>query len=296
MHDTANGHGSPPNDRERRRHLLHGVSRRVILLYSAAVGILAGILAVAFQKSVEAAERLSILVGQTVGHSTLLIAGFAGASAVIAGIASYLVGRFAPEAGGSGIPHIKAALLHLRIIRPIRIIVAKFLGGLAALAVRMSLGREGPTVKMGASLGKLMGVLLKAPKRSRGALVSAGAGAGLAAAFNAPLAGFIFVMEELKREMSPITYGTALVASVCSVAVTRYLLGQEPSFHLPNPAPPPLVALAPIAVFGILAGIAGVAFNRALLASLALRTKLKAPRWLAGLVVGALSGILLLKF
>src|SRR5579862_6260828 len=296
MHDTANGHGSPPNDRERRRHLLHGVSRRVILLYSAAVGILAGILAVAFQKSVEAAERLSILVGQTVGHSTLLIAGFAGASAVIAGIASYLVGRFAPEAGGSGIPHIKAALLHLRIIRPIRIIVAKFLGGLAALAVGMSLGREGPTVQMGASVGKLMGVLLKAPKRSRGALVSAGAGAGLAAAFNAPLAGFIFVMEELKREMSALTYGSALIASVCSVGVTRYLEGEHPSFNLPSPGVPPLSVLPYAAILGVVAGVGGVLFNRALMVALDIRQRLKVPRSVYGAVVGFASALVIVYF
>jgi CIC family chloride channel protein len=160
----------------------------------------------------------------------------------------------------------------------------------------MSLGREGPTVQIGASIGKLVGDVLKIPKRSYGALIASGAGAGLAAAFNAPLAGFLFVMEELKREMSPITYGTALLGSVCSVAVTRYLLGQSPSFQLVSPEVPPLIALFPILLLGGIAGLIGIAFNRGLLGVLVVRDKLKCPKWLAGLIVGVVSGLLLIYF
>jgi CIC family chloride channel protein len=210
--------------------------------------------------------------------------------------AAWSTGKYAPEAGGSGIPHIKAVLLHIRVIRPVKLILVKVGAGLLALGAGMSLGREGPTVQIGAAFGKLLGDILKVPKRSYGALIAAGSGAGLAAAFNAPLAGFLFVMEELKRDMSPVTYGTALLGSVCSVAVTRYLLGQAPSFQLSSPDVPPLSALVPIVFLGALAGLAGILFNRALLGVLNLRDKTKCPRWAAGLAVGALSGLLLVYF
>ena len=78
------------------------------------------------------------------------------------------------------------------------------------------------------------------PRRSRIQLIAAGAGAGLAAAFNAPLAGFIFVIEELQRELSPLTYGTALIAAVIADIVTRTLTGQLPSFHITGYPMPPL--------------------------------------------------------
>ena len=213
-------------------------------------------------------------------------------TAAIGCLAAWITERFAPEAAGSGIPHIKAVLLHLRTLRAARVIAVKMVAGLLALASGMSLGREGPTVQIGAAVGKLTGDLFRVPRRSYSALIAAGSGAGLAAAFNAPLAGFLFVMEELRREMSPIAYGTALLASVCSVAVTRYLLGQAPSFVMPSPGPAPLIALGPIAVFGVIAGFAGVAFNRALMGALTIREKLKAPRWAAGLVVGAMAAVL----
>ncbi len=85
---------------------------------------------------------------------------------------------------------------------------------------------------------------------------------GLAAAFNAPLAGFIFVIEELQRELSPLTYGTALIAAVIADIVTRTFTGQLPSFHITGYPMPPLSALPLFAVLGVLAGLMGVAFNQ----------------------------------
>lgn len=208
-------------------------------------------------------------------------------------IGAALIARHVPESGGSGIPHIKAALLHLKIIRPGRLLIAKFLGGLTALITGMSMGREGPTIQMGGAIGKLVGDQLRAPKRARGALVAAGAGAGLASAFNAPLAGFLFVMEELKREMSALTYGSALVASVCAVAVTRYIAGETPSFVLPSPGPAPLAVLPLTAVLGAVAGLGGVLFNRVLIAGLNVRKRFSVSPLAAGAIAGGLGALAL---
>ena len=221
--------------RLRQREKLHQEERHLHLVRAAIVGVLAGVLGVTYQVAVAHAEDYSSTVA-TSAHAggwiycVLMVLG----AALIGGAGAYVIGRYAPESGGSGIPHIKAALLHLRIIRPIGLITAKFFGGLAALFVGMSFGREGPTVQMGASVGKFVGDKMNVSRRGRSSLIAAGAGAGLAAAFNAPLAGFLFVMEELRREMSALTYGSALVASVCAVAVTRYIAGVRPQFH---PAP-----------------------------------------------------------
>ena len=264
---------------------------------AALVGVIAGVLAVLYQLAVEQVGAFSLATaGRAVHWSAIGQAGFVGCTALVGCLASFLIGQYAPESGGSGIPHIKAALLHLRQIRPVPLVIAKFLGGLAGLLAGMSFGREGPTVQMGSCAGKYVGDVLKVPARSRDSLIAAGAGAGLAAAFNAPLAGFLFVMEELKREMSAITYGSALIASVCAVAVTRYTLGQKPSFQLSSPGGAPLSVLPQVAILGLLAGLAGVLFNKTLILGLDIRSKFHISRWQFGLVVGGLSGLSLLYF
>ncbi len=282
---------SPKSDREAKRHLLHREEKSVQLFRAGVVGVLAGLLAVAYQLSVAQVEALAGSLANlaktwpVVGPILLILS-----TILLGGISSGLIARFAPESGGSGIPHIKAALLHIRVIQPIRLIFAKFAGGLAALMTGMSFGREGPTIQMGASVGTWVGQVMRVPKRSRDSLVSAGAGAGLAAAFNAPLAGFLFVMEELKREMSAITYGSALIASVASVAVTRMLLGQHNSFSLVFRGETPLRVLPQVAVLGAVAGILGVLFNKCILGVSEVRIRLRMPKWMFGGLVGGLAG------
>jgi CIC family chloride channel protein len=213
--------------------------------------------------------------------------------AVLGSLAGWLTERLCPEAGGSGIPHVKAVLMNLRRIRPLRLIPVKISGGLLALAAGMSLGREGPTIQIGAAVGKLVARLTRAPRRSHNTLIAAGAGAGLAAAFNAPLAGFIFVMEELKREMSPLTYGAALISSVCAVAVSRLTFGQGASFVLSNPSPVPLRGLPIVILLGILAALFGVAFNVLTLELINLRERVHLRRWQAGALVGFVASLCL---
>jgi CIC family chloride channel protein len=297
MNSGRHGSESAREDRLKRREALYRKERHYHLLRAAAVGLLAGALAVAYELAVGFVESTAT----DAAHAGLRSGFFTCAAlvlcaAALGGVASHLIDRYSPESGGSGIPHIKAALLHLRVVRPIRIIVAKFVGGLAALLTGMSFGREGPTVQMGACVGKIVGDLFQVSRRGRSSLLASGAGAGLAAAFNAPLAGFLFVMEELRREMSALTYGSALVASVCAVGVTRYLVGVRSSFVLPDPGVPALRILPLIAILGVVCGFGGVLFNKALMGGLELRAKLKAPAWAVGAVVGGLAAIALLKF
>jgi CIC family chloride channel protein len=120
-------------------------------------------------------------------------------------------------------------------------------------------------------------------------LVASGAGAGLAAVFNAPLAGFIFTLEELRRPLSVSTYSGTLVAVICSVMVARGLTGQLPAFAVRGYPPPPLESFPLVLLIGVVAGLLGVAFNRGLLGLHRLFLGIRAvPAWaLPGLVLAA---------
>lgn len=279
-------------DRARVRELLIRERHQVQLVRAAAVGAFAGLLSVAFQLAVSGVDSVARGLAHSLsefGFWAWVLLGLVGA--LMGGFAAWATVTFAPSASGSGIPHVKAVLMNLRSLNPLRLIPVKFVGGLLAIGTGMSLGREGPTIQMGAAIGRLLGDALKVPKRAYTALIAAGAGAGLASAFNAPLAGFLFVMEELKREMSPLTYGTALIGSVSGVAVSRFLVGQNPSFVLPQTAAPPLRALPLMAVQGVLIGLAGVLFNRLLLSGVKRSRSTQLPKWVLGAVVGAVAGI-----
>ena len=121
-------------------------------------------------------------------------------------------------------------------------------------------------------------------------LVASGAGAGLAAVFNAPLAGFIFTLEELRRPMSVATYSGSLVAVMCSVMVARALTGQLPDFEVRGYPPPPLESFPLVLLIGVVAGLLGVLFNRGLLGMHRLFLGIRAvPAWcLPGLVLAAI--------
>ena len=263
------------------------------------VGLLVGGLAVIFHATVDrlAAFRTSFVAGAFDGSTViqtvtawlslgverlpaalggkldpLVLARFAlTAAAVIACmvIARWLVRRFAPEAAGSGVQEIEGTLLGLRHMRWRRVLAVKFVGGVLALGAGFVLGREGPTVQMGgaAALGLAKGARCTAGE-SR-ALLAAGAGAGIAAAFNAPIAGALFVAEELRRE-APYNfqgYHAVLIACVIATLMTQALAGVGPELRLPMSTPD--LAHYPFYLgLGVLLGAAGVLFNRLLVGGL----------------------------
>ncbi|MGQ9778919.1 MAG: H(+)/Cl(-) exchange transporter ClcA [Bacillota bacterium] len=201
--------------------------------------------------------------------------------------------RRAPEAAGSGIPHVEAVLAHEDSMVWWRVLPVKFIGGLLAITAGLSLGREGPTVQMGAASGQAMSRAMRCPPHEELQLIACGAGAGLSAAFNAPLAGVVFVLEELRRNFSPYVLGGALVASCTANALCLALLGQGSIFRLSEPALLPLSSLPCFFVFGLVLGLLGTVFNSSLLATLAMADRF--PRLSPGAKAGlaaALAGIL----
>ena len=277
---------------ERRRQALIRESRRHQFVRAALVGIIAGFMGVLFQLALVGAENLRHRSVEAMrSHAVLGVLTMMAACSLLAGASTWLTARFAPEASGSGIPHVKEVLLGLRQMRWIRMILVKFIGGFLGLAAGLSLGREGPTIQIGAATGRGVAEKLGVPKRSYKTLISCGAGAGLSAAFNAPLAGFLFVIEELQRELTPITYGAALIASVAADAMTRVLLGQHSAFHITGYPTPPMSALPLLALLGIIVGFLGVGFNRSLTGALDLAERRKLHPAVKGMLVGAAAGL-----
>lgn len=209
----------------------------------------------------------------------------------VGGLVGWMTIRFAPEAAGSGIPHLKGALLHVRKLDWRRLIPIKFVGGVLGIGAGLSLGREGPTVQMGAAVARALAGPLRTPPADVPQLFSAGAGAGLAAAFNAPLAGLVFVVEELNRELSSRTAAGALIAAVCATVLSQWLSGDTPAFAAYGLASLSLKAFPAVIIVGLLGGVCGVLFNKSLLQSLHWASRIEyVPRWtlpgLAGLTVG----------
>lgn len=242
--------------------------RRQLLLQAVPVGLAAGWLAVLFYTLLSNAERLrtSMIVWAQQypawGWLLPVLWGVVGATLSVA-----LVMRYAPEASGSGIPHLRGVLQHVSGFHW-RVLPVKFIGGVLAIGGGMALGREGPSVQIGSIAGDALARLFKLSLKDRLILVTAGAGAGLSAAFNAPLSGVVFVLEELRRDFHPTVFGAALIASLTGNFVTGAMLGTHSVFKVPAYDVPPLGTLPLFALLGVLAGLLGVVFNRSLIGSL----------------------------
>lgn len=267
----------------------------VLALLSLVVGIAAGFIGILFHLTLDHVEHLrAALVARA--HTDGVFGGmlFVALCAVAISLTVWCVSRLAPQASGSGIPHVEAVLNG--IAPPARIILVpiKFIGGTLAIGSGLALGREGPSVQMGASIAYWIGQQCKRSDVDCRVLLAAGAGAGLATAFNAPLAGALFVLEELMRKFETRTAIAALGASVTAICVARLFLGNRLDFHVEGVAALDTAAILLCILLGALAGIVGVLYNRIILASMALMNRCEryhpALRGaLAGIVIGVLA-------
>ena len=215
------------------------------------------------------------------------------ACAAATACAAWLVRRFAPRASGSGIPHTELVLKGELPPAPFRLIPVKFIGGVLAIGAGLALGREGPSVQIGAGLADLVGKMFRRNWPDCRVLIAAGAGAGLATAFNAPLAGAVFVLEELVRRFETRIGIAALGASATAMSVARYFLGNRPEFLVPQLPYPSAQTQILFLALGIVAGIAAIAYNRTLLATIGLSDRFhRLPAELRAGVIGAAVGLL----
>lgn len=268
--------------------------RRWIFPRAALVGLCAGGIALAFRVALSSTDtlrnRLIEWSHQQPAWGWLCPVLFTMTGALLSVL---LVRRFAPEASGSGIPHLEAVLQRFRSLDWRRVLPVKFFGGILAIGGGLALGREGPTVQMGGAVGDAIARFLKVSSRERLVMISSGAGAGLAAAFNAPLSGLVFVLEEVRRDFQPIVFGAAFVAAVVADIIARVGAGQFPIFPVPSYDPLPLFSLPFFALLGIAAGLLGVLFNRGLIKTVRFYARIpKKLVWPAIAATGAAAGLL----
>ncbi|WP_107669373.1 H(+)/Cl(-) exchange transporter ClcA [Cyanothece sp. BG0011] len=267
-----------------------------LLLWAALVGILTGGVGTLFQVAVSQVIQGRKYLLQLVKNDAVLNWLVPTVlSAIMVYLAFGLMRRLAPETGGSGIPQIEGFLDGLLPIRWQWVLPVKFLGGLLALGSGMVLGREGPTIQMGGSIGKMVGSYFRSSGEQIKILVAAGAGAGLASAFNAPLAGILFVNEEMRPNFKDriSSYRAVALASVMATIVVRVFLGQGADIKITKFEAPPLVSLLGFALLGICLGIIGYVFNLCLFRTLDWFSNQRGLSYLVtGLYVGAAIGFL----
>jgi CIC family chloride channel protein len=259
-----------------------------------AVGALAGIVGSAFHAALGAADvvRDAVLAWAHLhpGPGWLAPALFAAAAAYLSRL---LVRRFAPQAAGSGVQHVEAVVRGVAVSPGAAVLPVKFVGGLLALGSGLALGREGPTVQMAATIGHLWARAFRLRAGESRVLLAAGAGAGLAAAFNAPLAGAIFVFEELLRRFELRIAVATLCACSAALAVMRVLVGDRLAFSVP----PIAIELFPgyfmILVLGGVVGVLGVVYSRMVVAGLDLAERMhRVPPEIVAAVIGGGVGLL----
>lgn len=266
------------------------------MLLAAIVGAGIGFIGGAFRLS------LTVLSNQrTVGILWLHHHGFASSgwiapiviSGLAAAVAVYLTFKLAPQGSGSGIQRIESVLkTHLKAAPP-WLLPVKFIGGALGIGGGLALGREGPIVQMGGTIGRTISDLFKRFVREPWTLIAAGSGAGLAVAFNAPLASTVFVLEELMHRFSARVFCATLIACITGALVLRWMLGSHAQFlslHLAGPAD---ITLPNFLLLGILAGLFGVGFNVSLIA--VIRASDRLTRWpvgAKGAIAGAVTGFI----
>jgi CIC family chloride channel protein len=211
-------------------------------------------------------------------------------------VVTALVTNFAPEARGHGVPEVMDAIYYKEgVIRPV-VAAVKSLASALSIGSGAAVGREGPIIQIGASLGSSIGQLLGIAPWQRITLVAAGAGAGIAATFNTPIGGVMFAIELMMPEVSVRTFLPVALSTGTATFVGNWFLGPQPAFAVPLlPAlghhPSSMIALGLYALLGAVMGVAAAAFVRGLSAAEDVFERIKNPylRHTAGmLLVGVL--------
>lgn len=258
----------------------------VFLVLTILLGVVGGLSAVLFSLAIDATRN--VLFGGAPSTWRLLAV-----PTLVSLVTGYLLAKFFNDARGSGVPQTEAAYhLHQGVI-PGRVVLGKFLTGALCVGSGHSMGREGPSVQIGAGVASVLGQWLRLSPARVKSLVPIGAAAALSAAFNTPVAAVLFALEEIIGDMNAALIGSTVVASVTAVIVERSILGNEPLFrvpayHLVHPA-----ELIGYAVLGVVGGIVSVFFCKLLLRTRGLFKRM--PGWtrtfqpaIGGLAIGVI--------
>jgi CIC family chloride channel protein len=264
------------------------------LVQAALYGLVAGLTAVSFEVAITLVYTATIFRFSTWGTWPFLGASFL-VVVTTSLLSGFLLAYGAPDAAGSGIPQTKLAFWKDFGWIPWRVLAVKFVAGVLAIGGGASLGREGPSVQLSAAAASNFSALLGVAKTGRRRPTAAGSAAGLAAAFNTPLAAIAFVLEEILGDLNSVLLGSVVVAAVLGAVVVHAILGSHPAFDLPviEATTWRAHALAPVAA--LLAALLGVCFQ---VCALGLRKKFLTsrlsaiPAWMRPACGGLLTWVL----
>lgn len=236
-----------------------------IIIDGIVLGLIVGLITVAFRVCISYATEIRGGVFEFLKNSNQVYTAGWFIVLVFAGIIMGVLVKKAPNIQGSGIPQVKGFILRQIRFDWFKEIILKFFGSIISLGFGLSLGREGPSVQLGANSGLGLSKILKRSRLEEKYLVTAGASAGLAAAFNAPLAGVMFALEELHKNFSPIILTCVMGAAITANMVSEIFFGLEPVFNFTNVVELPLEYYGFIIILGIIAGLGGKLFNFSLM-------------------------------
>ena len=268
----------------------NSIDSRYALLEACIIGVFSAIAALIIKEGVGWLGGWRLQAAQNYGAGWVLpLAGLG-----FGWLAGWIIERFAPSAAGGGIPQVKAALARYPIELSGKVALAKLVGTVLILGGGFTLGRRAPTVHIGAALAAQLSSWLPTSPEHRRQMIAAGAAAGLAAGFTTPIAGVLFVVEELMRDVSGLTLETAIAASFVGAVVSLFL--QTTNLNLSHSLAQGLsiqfsVTEIPWYIFlGILAGALGALFNRGILWAKIIHHRLNlSMAWRVGLT-GLISG------
>jgi CIC family chloride channel protein len=261
---------------------------QLFVAVSIVVGILAGLSAVLFTVTIQRAGR--IFFGLDPSAVRLLLI-----PSVVSVFTGFLLVRVFPGVRGSGIPQSESAYHLDGGIMPARAPFGKFITGVLCIGSGHSMGREGPSVQIGAGLSSAVGQWLRLPPERIKDLLPVGAAGALAAAFNTPVSAVIFSLEEIVGDMNAPLLGSAVIASVASVIVERSILGNESLFRVPTYQLVHPLELLAYAALGVIGGLLSLVFCKGLLAMRAAFQRLPASTLMLQPAIGGIAiGVLLI--
>ena len=238
--------------------------RYSLVLEGIAVGILAGLVISLFRWLLSNAE---ILLANILAFGQRN-AWFIPVWFVILTVAALIVNQllhWAPLISGSGIPQVEGEMQGMIKQKWWRVLIAKFFGSLLTIGAGLSLGREGPSIQLGAMVGKGFAKITRRIKMEERLLLTCGASAGLSAAFNAPLAGVLFSLEELHKNFSPEVLLSTMAASISANFISANVFGLQPVFTFQIQQHIPLHTYGTVILLGILLGLLGAGYNLSLI-------------------------------
>ncbi|MBU0279323.1 ClC family H(+)/Cl(-) exchange transporter [Gemella sp. zg-1178] len=243
--------------KKRRREIF---SESSLLFDGIIVGIMAGIVGVIYRLMIAYSEKVIYFFENNIWSNKIYILYLILFLLVMGFLSAYMVKK-EPYSSGSGIPQVVAEVTGRIDTRPFRILFYKMFGGFFAALGGLSLGREGPSIQLGAMSGKLVSKLLRRDSVKENYLLTCGASAGLSVAFNAPLAGVMFSIEEIHKNISKKLVVSCFASAVVADVISQYVFGFEAIFKFSNLASIELQTYIFIAILGIFLGLCGTFYN-----------------------------------